>query len=568
MTVITITKKPYNYRYQYVLDFERSPDVVRKIKTIVSARYSETANRWYMDADKTSYQQLKSLGYPIIITPSGTTTNRDHTSIDSTTKGESSAVTSQIPKDRDADIPLVTNKAGKKIVMSNRQFQFQMPYNKGDVDFVKTLERAYWNSNYKLWIIKATIANLEALQKHFNLWSDEAFLKHFELISMVENPMKVELFTTPEHRNQVLIRLSGYKIDLDFMKHIPERNYSKRFKRWVIPNETVLVNRIIDYYRDAGAKIVNRLPKKESIYRKVEKSLGQRQKYLINRFPPKYRTLLMDYSNAMIAQRYSWQTIQSYIGAFKKYADYVGLDYVATADAQAVNIYLAEISARQVSHSQLNKVLSAIKIYYERVIFRPDFQIERLKRPRKGRNLPTILSTEEVARILQASENLKHKALLFTVYSGGMRASEVLSIRVNDVYWDRNQILIKDGKGKKDRMVTLSQTLKELLRLYFDQYQPEYWLFEGQNRQHQYSSSSLQKIVKKAAHIAGITKKVTPHTLRHCFATHLMDSGVGIRYIQELLGHKDIKTTLIYTHVTTTKASSIMSPLDNLSLDE
>ncbi len=111
------------------------------------------------------------------------------------------------------------------------------------------------------------------------------------------------------------------------------------------------------------------------------------------------------------------------------------------------------------------------------------------------------------------------------------------------------QTFIKAGKGKKDRVVTLSKTLKEILRLYIDYYKPGYWLFEGQDRKHKYSSSSLQKVVKKAVKDAGITKKVTPHTLRHCFATHLMDSGAGIRYIQELLGHKDIKTTLIDTQV-------------------
>ncbi len=363
------------------------------------------------------------------------------------------------------------------------------------------------------------------------------------------------------------MKLSGYKVDVHFMKQVPKRDYLKGLNCWVIPNESKIIERIVDHYREKGAKIINRLPKKESFYRKEERSLGSKQQYLVGKYPLPYQLILKEYTDTMILQRYSWQSVQSYVSAFFHFVEGVGLAQVSSADAKSVNDYLVQISKKKVSNSFLNQVTSAIKFYYEKVIFRPDFKMERLKRPRKGRNLPDILSVGEVERLLKGLSNLKHKTLLYTIYSGGMRASEVLSIRINDIHWDRNQILIKNGKGKKDRMVSLSQTLKEILKLYFDQYQPAYWLFEGQNRKHQYSPSSLQKVVKKAAHLAGITKKVTPHTLRHCFATHLMDSGVGIRYIQELLGHKDIKTTLIYTHVTTSSVTSITSPLDNLSLD-
>ena len=268
----------------------------------------------------------------------------------------------------------------------------------------------------------------------------------------------------------------------------------------------------------------------------------------------------------LIAQRYSWKTIISYANAFVAYSKWIGLESVPIADERSVQQYIASIASKKVSDSMVNRAFSAIKLYYQKVIFRPDFVIEKLKRPRKGRYLPTILSVAEVGRILKALSNLKHTTLLYTLYSSGMRLGEVLSVRVNDIHWDRNQILIKGGKGKKDRMVMLSQTLKEILKMYVDQYQPEYWLFEGQDGVHQYSSSSVQRVVKNAAGLAGINKRVTPHTLRHCFATHLMDNNTGVRYIQELLGHKDIKTTLIYTHVTTASTTSIRSPLDYLGI--
>jgi integrase/recombinase XerD len=129
--------------------------------------------------------------------------------------------------------------------------------------------------------------------------------------------------------------------------------------------------------------------------------------------------------------------------------------------------------------------------------------------------------------------------------------------------WDRSQILVR-GKGGKERMVPMADHLKRMLIRYYDKYKPEFWLFEGQNNEVQYSESSVRKVIKNCALKANIGKRATTHTMRHCFATHLMDSGVGIRYIQELLGHKDIKTTLIYTHVTNLEISKIQSPLDNL----
>jgi integrase/recombinase XerD len=212
--------------------------------------------------------------------------------------------------------------------------------------------------------------------------------------------------------------------------------------------------------------------------------------------------------------------------------------------------------------------VNSIKFYYDKVIFVPNFRIQEIQRPRATHKLPHFLSVEEVDRLLRASENLKHTAILYTLYSGGLRLSEVLGLQLKDIHWDRNQIMVRGAKGKKDRSVMLSQTLKDLLRHYFDQYQPRTWLFEGQQDGKPYSPRSVQQIVLRSAQKAGISKKVTPHVLRHCFATHLLDRGTNVRFIQELLGHKDIKTTLIYTHVTTKSLEAIQSPLDQLTLGD
>jgi site-specific recombinase XerD len=229
------------------------------------------------------------------------------------------------------------------------------------------------------------------------------------------------------------------------------------------------------------------------------------------------------------------------------------------------NGYLSILAKRDVSESLLNMVYSAIKLYYDKVAYVPSFELHKMKRPRKGQYLPTILSRQEVDRMFESTANTKHLCILYTLYGAGLRLAELLHLRIENVMWDRKQIMVKGGKGKKDRVVMLSDTLKALLELYFDEYQPEFWLFEGVKVGTKYSPKSVQNIVSNAAKKANIGRRVTPHTLRHCFATHLMDGGLDSRYIQELLGHKDIKTTLIYTHVTNSAMSQIVSPLDFLN---
>lgn len=157
--------------------------------------------------------------------------------------------------------------------------------------------------------------------------------------------------------------------------------------------------------------------------------------------------------------------------------------------------------------------------------------VTEARRPKKDESLPTILSLGEVDRILRATNNLKHTTVLYAFYSSGMRLGEILNLRVEDMWWDRDQIFIRNGKGRKDRVVPFSGILKELLKLYFNEYKPIYWLFEGQDRKLPYSERSIQQVVKNGAKKAGINKKVSLHTLRHCYATHLMDGGTDVRYI-------------------------------------
>ncbi len=213
------------------------------------------------------------------------------------------------------------------------------------------------------------------------------------------------------------------------------------------------------------------------------------------------------------------------------------------------------------SVSYQNQCINGIKKYLEY----KGLEVERfeLQRPKKEKKLPVVLSVEELKRVLDQTHNLKHKTLLSLIYSAGLRIGEAINLRVKDIDSKRMLVHIKGAKGKKDRYTLLSEVFLNLLRAYYKQYKPKEYLFEGQNSE-QYSSSSAQRVLKGSVEKAGLRKQVTLHTLRHSFATHLLENGTDIRYIQELLGHSSPKTTMIYTHVSETSVRKIKNPFDNL----
>jgi len=190
--------------------------------------------------------------------------------------------------------------------------------------------------------------------------------------------------------------------------------------------------------------------------------------------------------------------------------------------------------------------------------------IDDLPRPRKEKKLPVILSRKDVRLILESTDNIKHKAILMLTYSAGLRVSEVVKLKVEDVDAERKLIHVKGAKGRKDRYTILSDKALKTLNLYLKTYQPKNWLFSGAKKTRHLSTRSAQRIFDNAVKNTDIKKDVSIHSLRHSFATHLLESGVDIRYIQELLGHQSTKTTEIYTHASTKNIGKIRSPLDDL----
>ncbi len=267
------------------------------------------------------------------------------------------------------------------------------------------------------------------------------------------------------------------------------------------------------------------------------------------------------YLEKLVQKRYSPNTIKTYVTYMKSFiVEFKDRELPSISTKEIDDYILKLIRSKGISPSQQNQRINSIKFYYEKVLGM-DKQFHTIERPRKARELPKVLSEEEVLAILKSIINLKHKAIISTIYSAGLRRSELINLRKQDVFYDRKIIFIRGSKGKKDRNTILSDLLTIVLRKYLDEYKPNYWLFEGVNR-NQYSATSIAKILKRAAAKAGVEKNVTPHMLRHSFATHLLEHGLDIRYIQEILGHDSSETTEIYTHISTNAFEKIKSPLD------
>lgn len=268
------------------------------------------------------------------------------------------------------------------------------------------------------------------------------------------------------------------------------------------------------------------------------------------------------YMELLLRKRYSRSTITSYTKYFKDFLNYFVEEDLKAISYNQINSYLLEmIQNKNISISQQNQRINAIKFYYEKVLGRKK-EYYRISRPRKEFKLPTVLTLKEIELLFQGCTNLKHKCILMTIYSGGLRRSELISLKIADIDSQRMLIKVCGAKGKKDRYTLLSERLLSELRVYYKEYRPKQYLFEGQNGG-PYSATSIERICSNAVGKARIMKHITPHSLRHSFATHLLEQGTNLRYIQELLGHSSTKTTQIYTRVASNALMKIRNPLDN-----
>lgn len=261
---------------------------------------------------------------------------------------------------------------------------------------------------------------------------------------------------------------------------------------------------------------------------------------------------------------FSPNTQRAYLHQVKALTRYFGRppDALTLEDVQTYQLHL--IRERKLARGSLSQIVSALRFFYG-VTCKKDWDIEQIPHPKAGRRLPVVLNQAELLRLFDALKNLKHRAILMTLYAAGLRVSEVVHLRISDIDSQRMMLFVHHGKGRKDRYVTLSHRLLGVLREYWKLERPGYWIFPGPDDRRPLTRASVHKFFKKAVRKTGLIKPITVHGIRHSYATHLLESGVDIRKIQLLLGHRSLRSTQIYTHVARNDLAGTPSPLDLLS---
>ena len=346
------------------------------------------------------------------------------------------------------------------------------------------------------------------------------------------------------------------------IKKVEGATFSSTLRSWHVPDNKETLQELahifkgtarIDYIRPEGSKARNIIEIKSRHELKDKETT-----------PDDIRKGLEEFKIWMQHKRYSESTIKTYHDGAKSFLMFIHPKPLQEADNHDMVRYVNDyILKNKLSFSYQNQVVNACKLFFKEVV-KSRLDVDKLERPRRQYKLPNVLSKEEVSAILCAHTNVKHRTMLSLIYACGLRRSELLNLKPKDVDSKRGLLIIRQAKGRKDRVSPISEKIIKMLREYYKMYKPQTWLFEGQIKGEQYSEQSLQSVLKQSLDKTGNKKPVTLHWLRHSYATHLLEAGTDLRYIQELLGHKSSKTTEIYTHVSTKSIQKIKSPFDDL----
>jgi len=362
-----------------------------------------------------------------------------------------------------------------------------------------------------------------------------------------------------DNQKMIGIQIQPDKVVQALIKQLTGPRWSNQFQMVYLPNTAANLASIFNTFKgEAWVNCAHFFPNKPINHGNEPLTVDHYRK----RKPIKnWKYCPEDFYQALELRMYSLNTARIYIAMFERFLNhYQSVDNLLELGENEIKAYLQHLVIQKRSDSYINQSINAIKFYYEVVKHMPN-RFYSIDRPIKRETLPKVLSKEEIKAMIASTRNLKHRCIIELLYSAGIRLNELLSLEITDIDSSRMVINIRAGKGRKDRQTLLGQTILRDLRDYYLLEKPKKWLFEGAQSQ-KYSASSVQKIVKRAAQRAGIRKRVTPHMLRHSFATHLLEAGTDIRYIQVLLGHSSTRTTEIYASVATNVLLKIKNPLD------
>lgn len=519
------------------VDFPYNQSISSKLKTILGATWSATQKAWLLPYTQKAFEDLKVLFPELVIETDAPAQKKD-----------------MVPLNNAVNLPVQN---GVWVEVFGQKIVLKLPKNDLDTHFILGLRYSRWDKAGRFWQVTHYGKNLELIEAHFG--DRITGIVHHRTVEIDETNQSIsiqknELLAIEQLNGRLKLVFEPTPELIKLVKQFVFCKYHKKNKFWSVPLTDLHLDRLKAGCQELGLKLVLDKEKIDSL-----RAVPRKPAALL----PNYRKSPQSMTDKLVELRYSPSTIKTYCSLFEELINhYPTTDIDQIDEPQIVAFCRYLVTERKVSASYQNQAINAIKFYFERVLGgKRKFYF--LERPTKERTLPVVLSSLEVQELLKQTTNLKHKTILAVIYSAGLRVSESTHLKIQDIDSERKQIRVAQGKGKKDRYTLLSEKTLILLRRYFREYQPKNYLFEGQNNE-QYSTSSIQAIFRASCKKANITKKATVHTLRHSFATHLLENGTDLRYIQSLLGHQSSKTTEIYTHITTKGIDQIKSPLDDL----
>jgi site-specific recombinase XerD len=454
------------------------------------------------------------------------------------------------------------------------RIRLEMPYSQEYLQLLRSIEGATWSRTQRCWHLPKTKEAWAALKAVFEVEvkndgvpqppSQGPAPDSIAMPAQADPTPKITIVAHPKRTDIIGLRLPKEMAPdhLATVKNIHGRRWNPEAMIWELPN-TQLTMRFLEKYLKEHLHWTFQ-PEVDKLPERLDTS--PMQQFLGKEGPKaKWEAAVVALEQNLLLVRYSWRTIKAYKNCFREFIrHYDDIKPSSISRAQIEQYIVTLIKRDNISESYQNQILSAIKFFYVSVA-KQEEKVMDLLRPKKQQKLPQVLTEAEVTKLLKAVVNPKHKCILMLIYSAGLRLGETTNIRISDVQPKENRLFVRAAKGKKDRCTLLSDKMWALLKDYMEVYAPIEWLFEGQNGG-QYSVRSVQSIFEKARNDARINPYATVHTLRHSFATHLLEKGVDLRYIQDFLGHESSKTTEIYTQITKKGLQKIKSPLDDLDL--
>ena len=567
--MIQIKKLYHRGEFRIGMYFGYEPDLKEKAKSI-NARWSQSNKCWYVDYNKENYKLiLLTFGDVEVLKDENNELQPEPAEIQHENVHIAEVISEfrpAMPVEHKGNNPEFAEKIVYKGSIG-KYWVLKVPYREGLSQKLMDIKGVYWNKNEKAFFVFRhvnTKIKVEALLDVGNILPEEYF--DASAIAINSNTV-IELEVYLPDKRWMIMRSPPVPYLIEQVKRWEGSRYSHSSGAYVLNATPSVLENLQELSNRLSIKLQNNLPagyvkKYKAINKRAIKLKGMREN-LLKQVPLMAQTYTLAMIDYMYAGNYSANSIRSYVSSFNMFMRFNEYQSPDTLTERQIVKHLAMKAEQGLSVSSMEMVIYALKFYFRTVLHRDKFEI-KLPHPIKETKLPVVLTMDECSRLFMQVANPKHKLLLLLGYGAGLRRSEIVGLKWADILFEEHKIHVKQSKGNKDRIVMLAYSIVEYLQDYRKVFPSDEWVFPGQYKGEALSAGTVQQVMHKAVELSGLEKKASVHTLRHTFGTHLLENGTDIRYIQQLLGHSNIKTTMIYTQILPKAARKIISPLDRL----